>query len=104
MIAKIKGISFTETKINVQVDYFYDIDEAGYDDCYREIKQVIDEVAVGTGEWRLYPFNSMGLGVSPDATKEDVVNTILSKLKNFQLTHSKLPNAQPWIGTEIEDK
>ncbi len=104
MIAKIKGISFAENKINVQVDYFYDISEDGYDDCYREIKQIVNEVEVGTGEWRLYPFNSMGLAVSPTASKEDVANTILSKLRNFQLTHSKLPDVQSWIGTEIKDK
>ncbi len=104
MKAKIKNITFGEGKLFVQVDYFYKMGENGYDDCYREIMQVVDETAVGTGKWRLYPFNSMGMAISLNATKEDVMSTIFSKIKRFKEAHAKLAELKSWIGTEIEDK
>lgn len=101
MLAEIKDITFGEGKMLVQVDYFYEVGEDGYDDCYREIKDVVDEMAIGTGKWRLYPFNSIGTAITLDATKKDLKKIVLAKLDGFKLAHAKVADLQSWLGTEI---
>ena len=103
MKAKIKGITFSAGKVNVQVDYFFSEGEEGYDECYREIKQMVDDVEVGTGEWRLYPFNSIGIPISPETTKKSFKSLVVAKLRDFKQAHTGSLALQSWMGFEIEE-
>jgi len=103
MKAKIRQIQFGEGKLIVNVGFYFSEGEEGYDECYREIMNVVDGEPVGTGEWQLYPFNTLGFNVSFDMTKEGFKTMVLKKLRAFQEAHSKVANLQSWIGFEIEE-
>lgn len=102
MKAKIKDVTFG-AKVNVQVDFFFSKGEEGYDECYREIKQIVDDVEVGTGKWRLYPFNSIGIAIKPETTKESFKVLVITKLKEFKQAHASSLSLANWIGFEIEE-
>lgn len=64
--------------------------------------EIVDGEPVETGEWRLYPFNTLGFNVGFNMTKEDFKAMVLKKLRAFQEAHSKVANLQSWVGFEIE--
>ena len=63
----------------------------------------VDGEHVGTGEWRLYPFNTLGFNAPFDMTKQDFKAMVLKRLRAFQEAHSKVADLQSWIGFEIEE-
>lgn len=103
MKARIEDIRFGEGKLNVRVGFYFSEGEEGYDGCYREITEIVDDEPVGTGEWRLYPFNTLGFSVTFDTTKQDFKAMVVKKLRAFKEAHAKVGNLQPWIGFEIEE-
>ncbi|GAG81923.1 unnamed protein product [marine sediment metagenome] len=68
MKAKIRQIQFGEGKLIVNVGFYFSEGEDGYDECYREIMTEVDGKPVVTGEWKLYPFNTLGFSVPLLAT------------------------------------
>lgn len=103
MKAKIRNIRFGEGKLIVDVGFYFSEGEEGYDECYREVMEVVDGEEVGTGEWKLYPFNTLGFNVTFDMTKKDFKAMVLKRLRAFKEAHSKVGNLQSWIGFEIEE-
>jgi len=103
MKAKIRQVQFGEGKIIVNVGFYFSEGEEGYDECYREVMKEVDGEPVGTGEWRLYPFNTLGFNITFDMTKGDVKEMVLKKLRAFKEAHSKVADLQSWIGFEIEE-
>ena len=103
MKARIEDIRFGEGKLNVRVGFYFSEGEEGYDECYREIMEIVGDEEVGTGEWRLYPFNTLGFNVTFDMTKQDFKATVIKKLRAFKEAHTRVADFQDWIGTEIEE-
>lgn len=103
MIAKVRQIQFGEGKLIVNVGFYFSEGEEGYDECYREVVGIVDGEPVGTGEWKLYPFNTLGFNVPFDMTKEDFEAMVLKKLRGFKEAHLKVADLQSWIGFEIEE-
>lgn len=103
MKAKIRGIQFGEGKLIVNVGFYFSEGEEGYDECYREVMEIIDDEPVGTGEWKLYPFNTLGFNVPFGMTKQEFKAMVLKKLRGFKEARSKVANLQSWIGFEIEE-
>lgn len=103
MKAKIRQVQFGEGKLIVNVGFYFSEGEEGYDECYREVMEIIDGEPVGIGQWQLYPFNTLGFNVPFDMTKKDFKAMVLKRLRAFREAHSKVSNLQSWIGFEIED-
>lgn len=100
MKAKIEDIRFGEGKLSVRVGFYFSVGELGYDECYRD---VVDEEGNPTGEKRLYPFNTLGLGVALGTTKLEFRDRVVAKLRAFKEAHTKAADLQDWIGFEIEE-
>ena len=50
MKAKIRQVQFGEGKLIVNVGFYFSEGEDGYDECYREVKKIVDGEEVGNGE------------------------------------------------------
>ena len=104
MRAKIRDIGFAPDTIVVGVDVFFEEGEAGYENCWVDVP---DYPATETEpnpptHKELVPFRSLSLTFPPDATKEQAVATIKTKLEGFKRAHSRIQQAQQFVGTEIK--
>ena len=103
MKAKVKSIRFGEGKLLIDVGFYFSNGEEGYDECYREVMEIVNGEPVGTSKWQLYPFNVLGFKVAFDMTRRDFKEMVLKRLRAFKEAHSKVANLQSWIGFEIEE-
>lgn len=103
MKAKIEAVKFGEGKLIVDVGFYFSEGEEGYGECYREVKEMVEDELVGTGVWKLYMFNHFGFKVSLDATKVDIEEAVLTKLRAFKDAHTKVAKMQGLVGFEIEE-
>jgi len=101
MKAKVRQVQFGEGKLIVNVGFYFSEGEEGYDECYREVMETVSDEPVGTGEWELYAFNTLGFNVPFGMTKQEFKAMVLKKLRAFKEAHSRIANLQSWVGFEI---
>ena len=99
MKAIINGIRFTEGKLVATVPFYFSPDEAGYDECYRDI---LDADGEPTGEKKLYPFFTLISDIPPTITKKVLKDVIKGRLEEFKAAHTRLGKIADWVDTEIE--
>jgi hypothetical protein len=104
MIAKIRDIGFSPDTIVVGVDCFFELGETGYDNCWIDVP---DRPATFVGEvvptHKVFvPFRSLSLSFPVDVTKAQVTDNIKEKLGAFKRAHTKVAQAQQFVGLEFK--
>lgn len=99
MKAVINGIEFTGGKLVATVPFFFSPDEAGYDECN---KDVLDADGKPTGDKKLEPFYILTSDIMPTTTKKVLRDVIKGRLDEFKEAHTRLDKIADWVGTEIE--
>lgn len=98
MKAVIDEIRFTEGKLAITIGFYFSPDEAGYDECYRD---VLDAGGNPTGEKKLYPFHTLVSDLLLPTTKKIFREVIKGRLEEFKAAHTRLGKIADWVGTEV---
>ena len=104
MKAKIRDIGFSPDKLVVGADMYFDEGEAGYEQSFVDVP---DYPATETKpepptHKEFVPFRSVSISFPIDATKQQAIDAVKAKLQAFKRAHSKVANAQQWVGTELK--
>lgn len=104
MKAKIRDITFSPDTIVVGVDCYFEEGEAGYDDCWVDVPDypATEEEPNPPTHLELRPFRSISLSFPTDVTVEQAKEAIKDKLQAFKRAHTKVANAQQWVGWEYQ--
>lgn len=104
MKAKIRDVGFSPDRIVVGADCYFEEGEAGYDGCWVDVPDYPSTELEPNPPTHpvLRPFRSVSIVLPLNATKEQAVETIKSKLEAFKRAHSKVALAQQWVGTELK--
>jgi len=104
MKAKIRDIGFSPDVIVVGVDCYFEEGEAGYEDCFVDVPDYPAtelEPNPPTHE-EFVPFRSVSISLPIDATQQQAIDAVKTKLEAFKRAHDKVVNAQQWVGTELK--
>lgn len=104
MKAKIRDIGFSPDTIVVGVDCYFEEDEAGYDQCWIDVPDYPAEEGQPEPPTHkeFVPFRSVSISLPIDATKQQAIDAARAKLEAFKRAHTKVANAQQWIGAELK--
>lgn len=104
MKAKIRDVGFSPDVIFVGVDVYFEEGETGYDDCWADVPDypTVEGQPEPPTHLELKPFRSVSISLPVDATKQQAIEIIKAKLEAFKRAHSKVVNAQQWIGWEYQ--
>lgn len=104
MIAKIRDIGFSPDKIVVGVDMFFEGGEAGFDQSWIDVPDypAVEGEPEPSTHKEFVPFRSVSISLPIDATKQQAIDAVKSKLEAFKRAHSKVANAQQWVGQELK--
>ncbi len=95
MRARIDDFWFGDGKLIARVGFYFDEDEEGFK-TPSLIKKIVKKA-------EQKPFLTLSFPTDYKAGLDDLKVSILGQLNAFKSAHSKLPNYQDWIGTELED-
>jgi len=103
MIAKIRDVGFSPDVIVVGVDCYFEESEGGYDQCWVDVPDypAVEGEPEPPTHKEFVPFRSVSISLPIDTTKQQAVDAVKSKLEAFKRAHSKVANAQQFVGLEI---
>lgn len=104
MIAKIRDVGFSPDKIVVGVDCYFEEGETGYEHCWVDVPDypVEEGQPPAPTHKQFTPFRSVSISLPIDVTKQDAIKAVKNKLQAFKRAHSRIANAQQWIGAELK--
>jgi len=102
MKAKIRNITFSPNTIVAGINYFFEEGEAGYEDCWIDVPDYPPTEAEPNPPTHkeLVPFQSSSISFASDTTPDNAKKIIKNQLNALKKAHSKVTNAQKWIGWE----
>jgi len=103
MKARIRDIGFSPDVIVVGVDCYFEEGEAGYEQCWVDVPDypAVEGEPEPPTHKELKPFRSISQSFPIDVTKEQAIDVIRKKLEAFKRAHTKVANAQQWVGQEF---
>lgn len=104
MKAKIRNIGFSPDVIFVGVDCYFEEGEAGYEQCWVDVPDypAVEGEPEPPTHKELKPFRSVSLSFPINVTKEQAQEAIIKKLEAFKRAHSKVAQAQQFVGLEFK--
>ena len=104
MKAKVRDLGFAPDNIVVGVDVFFEVGEAGYENCWIDVP---DYPATETEpnpptHKEFVPFRSISLTFPIEVTKQQAIDAIRAKLEAFKRAHVKVEQAQQFVGLEVK--
>ena len=103
MKAKIRDIGFSTNQIVVGVDFYFEVGEVGYDQCWVDVPDYPATEAEPNPPTHpvLKPFRSISLSFPVDVTQQQARQEIRKKLQAFKNAHNKVQQAQQFVGLEF---
>lgn len=103
MKARIRDVGFSPDTIIVGVDCYFEEGEAGYEQCWIDVPDypAVEGEPEPPTHKEFVPFRSVSISLPIDATKQEAIQKVKDKLEAFKRAHTKVANAQQWVGQEF---